>query len=136
MMTVRGAPPHLLLLLLPGLLVLLCRVTGAADTCEEAHRCDACLANALNCTWLNCTDGLKCSSNVSVANCTPIPSCFAASTPAPTVATSAAVTTNTTSAASTSVTAAITNSSTVPVSPTQSSATSKCFKKKKKKKKT
>ncbi|XP_040284791.1 sialomucin core protein 24 isoform X3 [Bufo bufo] len=108
MKTVRGAPPHLLLL--PALLLLLWGVTGAAsaEVCEGAVNCSAC--NIISgCMWAKCI------------NATAAPS-----TEAPTTITSAgAATTNVTNTTtSTSTPAATTNSSAAPASSTaQSSAT-------------
>ncbi|XP_040284789.1 sialomucin core protein 24 isoform X1 [Bufo bufo] len=142
MKTVRGAPPHLLLL--PALLLLLWGVTGAAsaEVCEGAVNCSAC--NIISgCMWAKCINATAAPSteapttitsaapkcvNSSIADCTK-ELCEATappSTEAPTTITSAgAATTNVTNTTtSTSTPAATTNSSAAPASSTaQSSAT-------------
>ncbi|XP_044145367.1 sialomucin core protein 24 isoform X1 [Bufo gargarizans] len=139
MKTVRGAPPHLLLL--PALLLLLWGLTGAAyaDTCEGAVNCSAC-NNISGCMWAKCSNASAALSTVtptsaapkcmnsSIADCTKelCEATAAPSTVAPTTITSAgAPTTNVTNTTtSTSTPAATTNSSAAPASSTaQSSAT-------------
>ncbi|XP_075718370.1 sialomucin core protein 24 isoform X2 [Rhinoderma darwinii] len=125
MMTVRGAAPHLLLLLLPGLLLLLCGLTGAADFCENETSCSAC-SNITGCSWSTCeNDTIAKCRNATAANCSVV-DCQGSTAAPPTVATSAAEPTKNISAttASTSTPAAVTNSSSTPaLSTTQSSAT-------------
>ncbi|XP_044145369.1 sialomucin core protein 24 isoform X3 [Bufo gargarizans] len=110
MKTVRGAPPHLLLL--PALLLLLWGLTGAAyaDTCEGAVNCSAC-NNISGCMWAKCSNASAALSTVtptsaapkcmnsSIADCTKelCEATAAPSTVAPTTITSAgAPTTNVT----------------------------------------
>ncbi|KAM3932168.1 sialomucin core protein 24 [Leptodactylus fuscus] len=120
MMTVRGAPPHLLLLLLPGLLGLLWGATGAADTCEAETSCGACV-NSSACHWVVCNNSQPiCQNKSSDSNCTTQSCEVLPSSAAPTTAKSTAkpTTSVTSSTASTSATAAVTNSSVVTTSST------------------
>ncbi|XP_069830918.1 sialomucin core protein 24 [Dendropsophus ebraccatus] len=130
-MRVRGVPTHLLLVLLPGLLLLLWGVTGAAaaaaDECDAGKTCEAC-HNITGCLWVSCNNGTaeneteQCLRNSSNTNCT-AKACQGPST-APTTANTTAAPTSAATAASTSATAAVTNSSTAPVPPTSHSSAS------------
>ncbi|XP_044145370.1 sialomucin core protein 24 isoform X4 [Bufo gargarizans] len=70
MKTVRGAPPHLLLL--PALLLLLWGLTGAAyaDTCEGAVNCSAC-NNISGCMWAKCSNASAALSTVTPTSAAP-----------------------------------------------------------------
>ncbi|XP_077145690.1 sialomucin core protein 24 isoform X2 [Ranitomeya variabilis] len=130
MKTVGGALPHRLLphRLLPGLLLLLLwGATGAAaaEGCDGASTCDACM-NISGCAWVNCTsdEKPKCSANSSDSNCTHLPCEVAAATtaaPTPTLPAAETTTNGTVTNVTTSVPSAVTNSSVVPASSTAQS---------------
>ncbi|XP_044145368.1 sialomucin core protein 24 isoform X2 [Bufo gargarizans] len=123
MKTVRGAPPHLLLL--PALLLLLWGLTGAAyaDTCEGAVNCSAC-NNISGCMWAKCSNASAALSTVTPTSAAP--KCMNSSIADCTkeLCEGAPTTNVTNTTTSTSTPAATTNSSAAPASSTaQSSAT-------------
>ncbi|XP_040284790.1 sialomucin core protein 24 isoform X2 [Bufo bufo] len=126
MKTVRGAPPHLLLL--PALLLLLWGVTGAAsaEVCEGAVNCSAC--NIISgCMWAKCINATAAPSTEAPTTITSAaPKCVNSSIADCTkeLCEGAATTNVTNTTTSTSTPAATTNSSAAPASSTaQSSAT-------------